>query len=141
MAPDGSGIEPFAVLEAASESILITDADLERPGPIIAYANPAFEQMTGWTACEVIGQSPRILQGADTDLSIFRDMRKTLDTGHRWEGQTINYRKNGSQFVMEWSITPLRSRAGQITHFVAVQRDVTAGRGRTAARASAASCP
>src|SRR3712207_2328441 len=98
MVLDGSGIEPFAVLEAASESILITDADLDRPGPIIVYANPAFEQMTGWTAREVIGQSPRILQGANTDLSIFLEMRKTLESGQRWEGQTINYRKNSSQF-------------------------------------------
>ncbi|WP_315975099.1 PAS domain-containing protein [Microvirga yunnanensis] len=47
-------------------------SDLERPGPIIVYANPAFEQMTGWTAREVIGQTPSILQGASTDLSIFR---------------------------------------------------------------------
>jgi PAS domain S-box-containing protein len=126
MTLDGIGIEPFAVLEAASESILVTDADLERPGPTIVYINPAFERMTGWTAREVIGKSPRILQGASTDLSIFLGMRETLKSGHRWEGQTVNYRKNGSQFVMEWSITPLRDTAGQITHFVAVQRDVTA---------------
>jgi PAS domain S-box-containing protein len=122
----GTGIEPFTVLEAASESILVTDADLDRPGPIIVYANPAFERMTGWTARDVIGKSPRILQGASTDLSIFLGMRETLRSGHRWEGQTINYRRDGSQFVMEWSITPLRDRAGQITHFVAVQRDITA---------------
>ncbi len=126
MTLDGIGIEPFAVLEAASESILVTDANLERPGPIIVYANPAFEQMTGWTAREAIGRSPRMLQGADTDLSIFHGMQGTLESGHRWEGQAVNYRKNGSQFVMEWSITPLRDTAGQITHFVAVQRDVTA---------------
>jgi class 3 adenylate cyclase len=53
-------------------------------------------------------------------------MRETLKSGRRWEGQTVNYRKNESQFVMEWSITPLRDKAGQTTHFVAVQRDVTA---------------
>jgi len=126
MSFDGTRTEPFAVLEAASESILVTDAGLERPGPIIVYANPAFEQMTGWSAREVVGQSPRILQGASTDLSIFLGMRETLKSGHRWEGRTVNYRKNGHQFVMEWSITPLRGTAGQITHFVAVQRDVTA---------------
>jgi PAS domain S-box-containing protein len=126
MTLDGTGIEPFAVLEAASESILVTDADLERPGPIIVYANPAFEQMTGWTARDVIGKSPRILQGASTDLSIFLGMRETLRSGRRWEGQTVNYRRDGSPFVMEWSITPLRDKVGQMTHFVAVQRDVTA---------------
>ena len=58
--------------------------------------------------------------------SIFARDAETLGRGQRWEGQTVNYRKDGSQFVMEWSITPLRDRAGEITHFVGVQRDVTA---------------
>src|SRR5919107_6103554 len=102
MTLEGNGIEPFAVLEAASESLLVTDADLERPGPVIVCANPAFEQMTGWTARDVIGKSPRILQGASTDLSIFLGMRETLRSGRRWEGQTVNYRRDGSPFVMEW---------------------------------------
>src|SRR5918995_1146449 len=110
MTLDDTGIEPFAVLEAASESILVTDADLERPGPIIVYANPSFERMTGWTARDVIGKTPRILQGASTDLLVFRGLRETLKSGRRWEGQTVNYRKNESQFVMEWSITPLRDK-------------------------------
>jgi PAS domain S-box-containing protein len=123
---DESGIDPFGVLEAASESILVTRADLERPGPTIVYVNPAFERMTGWTAAEVVGNSPRLLQGEGTDQSVFLGMRETLRRGDRWEGQAINYRKNGTQFVMEWSITPLTDMTGHITHFVAVQRDITA---------------
>jgi PAS domain S-box-containing protein len=123
---DESGIDPFRVLEAASESILVTRADLERPGPTIVYVNPAFERMTGWTAAEVVGNSPRLLQGEGTDQSVFLRMRETLRRGDRWEGQAINYRKNGTQFVMEWSITPLTDMARHITHFVAVQRDITA---------------
>ena len=121
-----SGIDPFAVLEAASESILITTADLERPGPIIVYVNPAFEKMTGWIAAEAVGNSPRFLQGEKTDHAKFAGMRDALESGRRWEGQAVNYRKDGSQFIMEWSITPLKNTVGQITHFVAVQRDVTA---------------
>lgn len=123
---DECGIDPVGVLEAASESILVTKADLERPGPTIVYVNPAFERMTGWTASEVVGNSPRLLQGERTDQSVFLSMRETIRRGDRWEGQAVNYRKNGTQFVMEWSITPLRNIAGHITHFVAVQRDVTA---------------
>jgi PAS domain S-box-containing protein len=123
---DESGIDPVAVLEAASESILVTKADLERPGPTIVYVNPAFERMTGWTAAEVVGNSPRLLQGERTDQSVFLRFRETLRRGDRWESQAINYRKNGTQFVMEWSITPQKDTAGHITHFVAVQRDVTA---------------
>lgn len=53
-------------------------------------------------------------------------MRATLRRGDRWEGQAINYRKDGSPFVMEWSIIPLRDAAGRIANYVAVQRDVTA---------------
>ena len=126
MRPDECGVDPSAVLEAASESILVTTADLDRPGPTIIYVNPTFERMTGWAAVEVVGNSPRLLQGEKTDHSIFLGMREKLRRGNRWEGQAVNYRKNGTQFVMEWSITPLRDTAGNMTHYVAVQRDVTA---------------
>jgi PAS domain-containing protein len=57
MTLDGIGIAPFAVLEAASESILVTDADMESPGLIIVYANPAFERITGWSVREVVGKA------------------------------------------------------------------------------------
>ncbi|MGF7161507.1 PAS domain S-box-containing protein [Rhodoligotrophos appendicifer] len=123
---DHSGVDAFLVLEAASESILVTTADLEPPGPAIVYVNPNFERITGWTASEVVGKSPRVLQGDKTDLSVFLGMRETLRRGDRWEGQAVNYRKDGTEFVMEWSITPLRDAAGTMTHFVAVQRDVSA---------------
>jgi PAS domain S-box-containing protein len=121
-----SGIDASAVLEAASESIIVTTCELEQPGPTIIYVNPAFERMTGWMAAEIVGKSPRVLQGEDTDRSIFSGMRETLGRGDRWEGQAINYRKDGTQFVMEWSITPLRDDSGRVTNYVAVQRDVTA---------------
>lgn len=123
---DKIGIDPLAVLDAASESILITTADLDRPGPMIVYVNPAFERMTGWTAAEAVGNSPRFLQGEKTGPAKFLGMRETLKRGDRWEGQAVNYRKDGTKFVMEWSITPLRNLADHITHFVAVQRDVSA---------------
>jgi PAS domain S-box-containing protein len=114
------------ILAAASESILVTTADLDAPGPTIVYVNPAFERMTGWPANEIVGRSPRILQGPETDLSIFSGMREAIQGGERWEGMTINYRKDGSTFFMEWSITPLVGEAGQPSHYVAVQRDVSA---------------
>jgi PAS domain S-box-containing protein len=121
-----SRIDASAVLEAASESIIVTTCELEQPGPTIIYVNPAFERMTGWMAAEIVGKSPRVLQGENTDRSIFAGMRETLGRGDRWEGQAINYRKDGTQFVMEWSITPLRDDSGRVTNYVAVQRDVTA---------------
>jgi PAS domain S-box-containing protein len=126
MRADRCGIDAAAILEAASESIIVTEANLEAPGPTIIYVNPTFERMTGWTAGQIVGKSPRLLQGEKTDRSIFDGMHATLRRGDRWEGQAINYRRDGTEFVMEWSITPLKDAAGHTTHFVAVQRDVTA---------------
>jgi PAS domain S-box-containing protein len=126
MRADRCRIDPAAILDAASESIIVTGANLDPPGPNIVYMNPAFERMTGWMADEIVGKSPRLLQGVKTDHSVFEDMRDALRRGDRWEGQAVNYRKNGAEFVMEWSITPLKDASGRTTHFVAVQRDVTA---------------
>jgi len=111
--------------ECMTESVLITDANLEEPGPHIIYANPAFEKMTGWTMQEVVGKSPRILQGKDTDYNIFRDLKEQLQKGETWSGRTINYRKDGSKFHMEWSIVPIRNEAWVIHQYLAVQKDVT----------------
>jgi PAS domain S-box-containing protein len=88
--------------------------------------NPAFERMTGWSRDEVIGKSPRLLQGPKTDLQIFNNLRETLGKGEPWEGQTINYRKDGTEFWMEWSIVPLVDDQDEAYQFVAVQRDVSA---------------
>ncbi|MFC1665678.1 adenylate/guanylate cyclase domain-containing protein [Pseudomonadota bacterium] len=118
-------IVPNAWIEAAAESFLVTDTDLDFPGPTIIYVNPAFEQMTGWLSKDVLGQSPRILQGPKTDKSVFGDLRAKLLRGEIWTGQAINYRKNGDEFIMEWSIAPVPDHSGSICQYLAVQRDVT----------------
>ena len=114
------------MIEAAAESILVTTSDLDPPGPTIIYVNPAFERMTGWAKAEVLGKSPRLLQGPKTDYGIFSGLKQHLSTGKAWEGQTINYRKDGSEFWMEWSIVPLENERGEIYQYVAIQRDVSA---------------
>jgi PAS domain S-box-containing protein len=119
-------IDPAAVIEAAAESILITTTDLDAPGPTIVYVNPAFERMTGWSSSEVLGKSPRKFQGPKTDLRVFSDLREKLLSKRLWEGQTINYRKDGSEFWMEWSIVPLKNERGKVYQYVAIQRDVSA---------------
>ena len=116
----------FAVVEAAAESILITTSDLDSPGPSIVYVNPSFERMTGWSREEILGKSPRILQGPNTNLQIFADLKETLRRNGFWEGEAINYRKDGSEFWMEWSISPLKNEPGELYQFVAIQRDVSA---------------
>ena len=119
-------LDAEVMLENITESVLITSADLETPGPYILYVNKAFEKMTGWKREELIGKSPRILQGPKTDHGIFLNLREKLLSAEIWSGRTVNYRKNGSEFYMEWSIVPIRNGDdGQINHFLAVQRDVT----------------
>jgi PAS domain S-box-containing protein len=115
-----------SAVEQSKESILITDAELDLPGPKIIFVNPAFTQMTGYMAEEVIGKTPRILQGPRTDKAVLSRLRKNLERGEVFEGETINYRKDGKEFDLEWQIAPLRNASGKITHFVATQHDITA---------------
>ena len=111
--------------ECMTESVLITDANLHEPGPYIIYVNPAFEKMTGWSKEEAIGKNPRILQGVKTELGIFQNLAETLQKGETWSGKTINYRKDGSEFYMEWSVVPIRNEEWIIHQYLAVQKDVT----------------
>jgi PAS domain S-box-containing protein len=120
-------VDARLMLEEMTESVLVTTTELDRPGPLIIYVNPAFERMTGWSREDVLGKSPRILQGPKTDPSIFKDMRDLLNRGEPWQGQTINYRKDGSEFVMEWSIVPIRDDHGKLHRYLAVQRRSASG--------------
>ncbi|HXI69528.1 MAG TPA: PAS domain S-box protein [Verrucomicrobiae bacterium] len=114
-----------SAVEQARESIIITDAELDLPGPRIIFVNPAFTQMTGYPAAEVIGKTPRILQGPRTDRTVLARLRQNLESGEAFEGQTFNYRKDGREYFSESQIAPLRNAAGKTTHFVAIQRDIT----------------
>ena len=118
-------LDDMSLLEAMTESVLLTTTDLDRPGPSIVYVNPAFEKMTGWSKHEIIGKSPRILQGKKTEHKIFSDLRERLLQGEHWLGQTTNYRKNGTEFVMEWSIVPILDKSNDVYRYLAVQRDVS----------------
>jgi len=114
-----------SAMEQSKESILITDAELDLPGPRIIFTNPAFTKMTGYTAEEAIGKTPRILQGPRTDKAVLSRLRKNLEHGEVFAGEAINYRKDGTEFDLEWQIAPIRNFTGKITHFVATQHDIT----------------
>ena len=114
-----------SAVEQSKESILITEAELDLPGPRIVFVNPAFMQTTGYTAEEAIGKTPRILQGPRTDRTVMNRLRRNLADGETFAGETINYRKDGQEFDMEWQIAPIRDAGGKVTHFVAVQRDIS----------------
>ena len=117
-----------AAVEASGEAILITSAEVDEPGPLIEYANPAFTRLSGYEEAEVLGRSPRLLQGPETDRTVLDGLRAALVAGEPTQAEAVNYRKDGSTYVVEWVITPGREADGRITHWVATQRDVTGRR-------------
>jgi PAS domain S-box-containing protein len=114
-----------SVVHFTQDSIIITTKDLDPPGPKIIYVNPGFTNMTGYNAQEVLGKTPRLLQGPKTDGSTIKRLRQTLEKGEVFWGQAINYRKDGDEFWNEWHIEPLLNSKGELTHYIAIQHDVT----------------
>ncbi len=122
---DGGMALVKAAVESANDAIIITEATLDLPGPRIEYVNAAFTRMTGYGIEEIVGQTPRILQGPKTDPGLLKRLRVDLQTSESFHGETVNYRKDGSEYIVEWRITPLHDAQGQLSKWVAIQRDVT----------------
>lgn len=115
-----------AAVEQAFNAIVITTAELDGDGPRITYCNPAFCAMTGYATAELLGQSPRMLQGPLTDPQLLQRLRECVRGGQFFKGTTFNYRKDGSTYMVEWNISPVRNALGKIQAFVSVQQDITA---------------
>jgi PAS domain S-box-containing protein len=109
----------------AQEALVVTEAQLELPGPRIQYVNEAFTRMTGYIPEEVLGRTPRIFQGPRTDRTVLARMRRRLEQGKNFSGETINYRKDGSSFVLAWTASPVRDVHGNVTRWISSQQDVT----------------
>ena len=110
-----------ALAEQTDDHILITD-----PDGTILYVNPAFEAVTGYTAKEVLGKTPRILKSGEHDDAYYEDMWQTMLSGKSFRGMSINRKKDGTCYYEEKTITPIKDAAGQITHFLSTGKDVTA---------------
>ncbi|WP_088892708.1 sensor histidine kinase [Leptolyngbya ohadii] len=115
----------LSAVQQSRDSIIITTALLNPPGPEIVYVNPAFSEMTGYSTEEVLGRTPRILQGKHTDRQKLDELRRHLETGEPYHGEAINYHKDGTEFYVEWNITPIRNAEEKITHYVAIQRNIS----------------
>lgn len=115
-----------AALEQSYNSVVITDANIEGGGPYIVYANPSFEKMTGYSLTELIGKSPKILQGPLTERRVIEELRSCIRTGRYFEGSTINYNKDEHPYNVEWSISPIKDQSGVIRYFISVQKNITA---------------
>jgi PAS domain S-box-containing protein len=107
-------------IKCAAESIVITSLRGE-----IIFVNPAFEKLTGYSADEVIDKSPKILQSGAHDEGFYRDLWQTILAGRVWVGRFTNRKKDGTTYLEEATISPVRDEQGKIINFVAVKKDIT----------------
>lgn len=120
----------------ANDAIIISEAaPIDEPGPRILSVNSAFERMTGYTSDEVIGKSPRLLQGEHSDPETRQRIRDSLRTWQPVREEILNYKKNGTPFWVELNIAPLANEDGRYTHWVSVQRNITDRKEQEAERA------
>ena len=109
-----------------NDIVIITDAEtLDEPGPRILFVNDAFVRQTGYTREEVLGKSPRFLQGPKTSRAELDRIGAALRQWKPVRAELINYTKNGEEFWLELDIVPVADPTGWFTHWVAVERDIS----------------
>jgi PAS domain S-box-containing protein len=115
-----------SVITNANDAVLITEAEpIDGPNPKIIYVNKAFTDMTGYTSEEVIGQTPRILQGPKTDKKELEKLKNAMKQWKPCEITVVNYKKNGEEFWINFSISPVADEKGWYTHWISIDKDVT----------------
>lgn len=121
----GAGVEALQsrAISATGLSFTITDPHLD-DNPLI-WVNPAFVRQTGYEPSEVLGQNCRFLQGPETDARTVARIRQALIEQRPISDIVLNYRKDGTSFWNEVTISPVVDGQGTLTHFVGVQADVT----------------
>ncbi len=115
------------IVENTQDMVIVTDAkDIQYPtGPKIVYVNQAFEEITGYKKEDVIGETPRILQGSLTDVDARKRINSALKANKAITETLLNYDINGRPYWIEMNIVPLKNKYGEITHFAAIERDVS----------------
>lgn len=94
----------------ANDAIVITTADLENNGPKIVYVNGAFSKISGYDAEEIIGKTPRILQGEDTSREVLDALKTSLSKGRSFQGELKNYTKDGVPYWLDISVVPVKDK-------------------------------
>lgn len=124
-----------ALAHDAPVGVVVTDAAVELPGPTIIYANPAFALLVGRDLDDIVGRSPRFMQGKETRRAALDTFRRALVSGERFHGYLTNYRADGTKYRAEIDCRPLRNAEGRIEHFVSFEREVLRRIGRPAVNA------
>lgn len=120
-------IIPFEdIVELASDIIIVTEATpIVEDGPKIVYVNHAFTKLTGYTKEEVLGKTPRILQGPNTNRTTTNKIRNALAQQLPIKAEVLNYSKSGEEYWLDINIVPMKSEFGEVHYFAAVERDIT----------------
>ncbi|WP_181918374.1 MULTISPECIES: diguanylate cyclase [unclassified Wenzhouxiangella] len=117
-------------LELSHDAVTIFEIRNGGSAAGIIYVNRAFETMSGYERDEVLGCAPGVLRGEKTDAGDLESFSAALDAGASCEGESWYYRKCGKPFLMSWEASPVLDDAGNVSHFVVVQQDVTERRRR-----------
>jgi PAS domain S-box-containing protein len=107
-------------VEQSASAVMITDTS-----GAIEYVNPRFSHLTGYTFEEVIGRNPRMLKSGKTASEEYQQLWQVITSGGEWQGEFLNQKKNGALFWVSTSISPIRNAESDITHFLAIQEDIT----------------
>ncbi|MGC4046395.1 MAG: EAL domain-containing protein [Armatimonas sp.] len=110
--------------ENSNDVVMITDAPVGQ-APRILQVNDCFEKMTGYRREEVLGQSPKLLQGPETDAQTVEKLREHIQAGDAVHVELLNYRRDKTPFWVELNIMPVHDERGFHTHWVSIQRDIT----------------
>ena len=128
---EGRDVERLRLLESvvvnANDVVLITEAEpIDAPeGPRVVYVNAAFTRMTGYLPDEILGKTPRILQGTETCPETRQFIREKLTAWEGFRAELLNYRKDGTPFWAEINVQPVADETDKFTHWISVQRDTT----------------
>lgn len=109
-----------AALKAISQGVVISNAD-----HLIISTNKAFADITQYPMMEILNVNCKFLQGIDTDPQTLREMHNAVHAGKEFFGEVLNYKKDGTPFWNELSISPIKNDHGEVTHFVGITRDIT----------------
>lgn len=111
-------------------AVVVTDGELSAAGPHVLYVNRAFEQMTGYGADEVLGRSPRMLQGKATSLAARKAIAGALRAGVPLKTTMVNYRKNGEPYHCQIEVFPICDNSGRLVNAIAIEHEVKRKPGR-----------
>ncbi len=115
-----------SLVENTNDVIMVMDSTpLDEGGPFIVYVNPAFENLMGYHADEVIGKNPSILQGAATEDKTRHKIRQAISKGRGIRTQIMNYTKKGQAVWLDINIVPIRNERNEVAYYAAIERDLT----------------